>query len=140
MLDERLSLAASLYDPCDLGADIGTDHGLLPCHLLRSGICRRMILADVSENALSRARAQCLGQPSLYTELRRCTAHALGAFGAGIAVAAAQRAVARETQGKLQGAFHGLMIYLPGSSCFGFSLSETGGLVSGGASGAPAVG
>ncbi len=56
MLDERLSLAAALYVPCDWGADIGTDHAFLPCHLLRTGTCQHMIAADVSENALSRAR------------------------------------------------------------------------------------
>ena len=56
MLDERLSLAAALYEPCEWGADIGTDHAFLPCHLLRTGVCRHMIAADVSENALARAR------------------------------------------------------------------------------------
>lgn len=56
MLDERLSLAASLYEPCPLGADIGTDHALLPAYLLEQGICDRMILADVSEKALAHAR------------------------------------------------------------------------------------
>ncbi len=55
MLDERLSLAASLYEPCDWGADIGTDHAFLPCHLLRTGVCQHMIAADVSPKALSRA-------------------------------------------------------------------------------------
>ena len=58
VLDERLSLAASLYEPCELGADIGTDHGLLPCHLLEIGVCRRMILADVSPKALRHAEEQ----------------------------------------------------------------------------------
>lgn len=56
MLDERLTLAASLYEPCDWGADIGTDHAYLPCHLLRTNTCRHMIAADVSEKALARAR------------------------------------------------------------------------------------
>lgn len=56
MLDERLSLAASLYEPCEWGADIGTDHAFLPCHLLRTGVCQHMIAADVSAKALSRAR------------------------------------------------------------------------------------
>ncbi|MBQ3156557.1 MAG: SAM-dependent methyltransferase [Clostridia bacterium] len=56
MLDERLSLAAALYEPCEWGADIGTDHAYLPCHLLRNGICRQMIAADVSPKALERAR------------------------------------------------------------------------------------
>ena len=58
MLDERLSLAADLYQPCACGADIGTDHGLLPCHLLKSGTCQRMIFADVSPKALVHAREQ----------------------------------------------------------------------------------
>lgn len=62
MLDERLSLAARLYQPCDLGADIGTDHGLLPCHLLKANICKRMIFADVSPKALSHARDQAARQ------------------------------------------------------------------------------
>lgn len=56
MLDERLSLAASLYEPCEWGADIGTDHAFLPCHLLRENICRQMIAADVSPGALAHAR------------------------------------------------------------------------------------
>ena len=55
MLDERLSLAASLYVPCALGADIGTDHALLPCELLERGVCREMILADISPKALGQA-------------------------------------------------------------------------------------
>lgn len=58
MLDERLTLAASLYEPCETGADIGTDHGLLPCCLLQKDICRRMIFADVSAKALRHAEEQ----------------------------------------------------------------------------------
>lgn len=57
MLDERLTLAASLYVPCAVGADIGTDHGFLPCRLLLSNVCQRMILSDVSPKALAHARA-----------------------------------------------------------------------------------
>lgn len=56
MLDERLSLAAVLYEPCEWGADIGTDHGYLPCYLLRAGICQHIIAADVSPKALEKAR------------------------------------------------------------------------------------
>lgn len=62
MLDERLSLAASLYQPCSLGADIGTDHGLLPCELLRRGICQRMLLCDISPKALRHARESVQAQ------------------------------------------------------------------------------
>ena len=58
MLDERLTLAAELYPACEVGADIGTDHGFLPCHLLETGVCSRMILADVSPKALRHAEAE----------------------------------------------------------------------------------
>ncbi len=56
MLGNRLQLAYDLYPPCDLAADIGTDHARLPAALLRSGKCKRMILSDISESALSSAR------------------------------------------------------------------------------------
>ena len=65
MLDERLSLAAALYEPCEWGADIGTDHAFLPCHLLRAGICQHMIAADVSAKALARARENLTSQKLL---------------------------------------------------------------------------
>ena len=55
-LDARLSLAFSLYDPCALAADIGTDHAHLPIALLRAGKCLRMILTDISPDALRNAR------------------------------------------------------------------------------------
>lgn len=57
MLDERLALVADMYERCKWGADIGTDHAYLPRYLLKSGVCQRMIAADVSEGALSNARA-----------------------------------------------------------------------------------
>lgn len=79
MLDERLSLAAKLYQPCALGADIGTDHGLLPCHLLKSGICQRMILADVSPKALQHAQSQVLRQ-GLSAQARLVCADGLAAL------------------------------------------------------------
>lgn len=56
-LDERLGLACDLYEACDLAADIGTDHGYLPLALLESGKCRRMILTDISPDALDNARS-----------------------------------------------------------------------------------
>ena len=55
-LDARLSLAFDLYDPCDLAADIGTDHAHLPAALLQRGRCQHMILTDLSESALKNAR------------------------------------------------------------------------------------
>ena len=56
MLDERLSLAASLYKPCDWGADIGTDHAYLPVYLVQSGVCSSAIASDIGEGPLDAAR------------------------------------------------------------------------------------
>ena len=56
MLDSRLSLALEMYDTVETGADIGTDHAHLPIALLRSGKCGRMILTDLSPDALQNAR------------------------------------------------------------------------------------
>ena len=58
MLDARLSLVFDLYPVCKLGADIGTDHGYLPCALLETGKVDRMILTDISASALSNATAE----------------------------------------------------------------------------------
>ena len=59
-LDARLSLAYDLYDPCDLAADIGTDHAHLPAALLQRGRCRHMVLTDLSESALANARNEMI--------------------------------------------------------------------------------
>ena len=60
MLDARLSLAFDLYDPCELAADIGTDHAHLPAALLQRGRCQHMILTDMSESALNNARGEII--------------------------------------------------------------------------------
>ena len=59
-LDPRLSLAFDLYDPCELAADIGTDHAHLPAALLQRGRCQHMILTDISESALKNARMEMI--------------------------------------------------------------------------------
>ena len=59
-LDARLSLVYDLYDPCDLAADIGTDHARLPAALLQRGRCCRMILTDISPDALENARREII--------------------------------------------------------------------------------
>jgi tRNA (adenine22-N1)-methyltransferase len=45
-----------MFPVCHLGADIGTDHGRLPLHLLAAGRCERMVVSDISAPALSKAR------------------------------------------------------------------------------------
>ena len=59
-LDARLSLAYDLYDPCELAADIGTDHAHLPAALLQRGRCQHMILTDISVYALQNARNEMI--------------------------------------------------------------------------------
>ena len=56
VLDARLSLAASLFPVCDYGADIGADHGKLSCFLLAHDKCKRMCVADISEDSLNKAK------------------------------------------------------------------------------------
>ena len=58
MLDQRLLTVKNLYDRCELAADIGTDHGLLPAEILEEGVCQRMILTDISPAALSNSRKE----------------------------------------------------------------------------------
>ncbi|MBQ9197733.1 MAG: SAM-dependent methyltransferase [Clostridia bacterium] len=55
-MDERLHAAAELFTACDVGADIGADHGRLSCYLLHQRICRNMIVSDISAESLSKAQ------------------------------------------------------------------------------------
>ena len=55
-LDERLRQVMEYFPACDLGADIGADHGHLSCNLLKNGKARRMILTDISPDSLEKAR------------------------------------------------------------------------------------
>jgi len=55
-LDERLIAAAELFSACEIGADIGADHGRLSCYLLYSGKCSHMLASDISAESLQKAR------------------------------------------------------------------------------------
>lgn len=52
----RKEAICALVPPCALGAEIGADHGIISAHLLRAGICRRMVVADISAASLAKAR------------------------------------------------------------------------------------
>ena len=58
-LSERLQLIADQIELGETMADIGTDHGFLPIYLKRSGICPKVILTDVSQGSLDKAREDC---------------------------------------------------------------------------------
>lgn len=55
-LTDRLQLLADLVIPGKAAADIGTDHGYLGLYLLEKGICPKVILSDINEGPLAKAR------------------------------------------------------------------------------------
>lgn len=55
-LDSRLLLAASLVLPGLPAADIGTDHNHLPVHLIKEGICPKVIASDRAIGPYSNAQ------------------------------------------------------------------------------------
>lgn len=55
-LDARLTAACELVPPCQVCADIGADHGKLSAALLLQGRAGRMLVADISEKALEKAK------------------------------------------------------------------------------------
>lgn len=58
-LDARLAAAAAWVRPGTVAADIGCDHGKLAVYLAVTGVCRRVIAADLRPGPLARAAALC---------------------------------------------------------------------------------
>lgn len=56
VLSERLHIIANQIQKGQTMADIGTDHGFLPLYLWENGVCPKVIMTDVSEASLSKAR------------------------------------------------------------------------------------
>ena len=54
-LSDRLLLCAGFVAPGDRVADIGCDHGYLAIHLLKTGVARSVIAADINEGPLQSA-------------------------------------------------------------------------------------
>ena len=55
-LSKRIHALASKVSPGETAADIGTDHGYVPMLLVRNGVSPRVIMSDISEGSLSKAR------------------------------------------------------------------------------------
>lgn len=55
-LSDRLQIIADRIEPSKTMADIGTDHGFLPIYLRETGKCTKVIMADISEPSLDKAR------------------------------------------------------------------------------------
>ena len=58
-LDPRLSMIARLVGQCQCCADIGCDHGRLGAFLLQNEQCGHVVLSDISEPSLAKARSLC---------------------------------------------------------------------------------
>ncbi|NLC52170.1 MAG: SAM-dependent methyltransferase, partial [Firmicutes bacterium] len=56
-LSDRLNTIASYIKKGESIADIGTDHALLPIFLWKKGICKKIIISDINEGPLEKARA-----------------------------------------------------------------------------------
>ncbi|QBD87778.1 SAM-dependent methyltransferase [Clostridium tetani] len=52
----RLKAIASMVEKCNTCADIGTDHGYIPIHLIDNKICSKVIATDINKEPLNRAR------------------------------------------------------------------------------------
>ena len=57
IISKRLQAAAKLLAKCESVADIGTDHALLPIHLVREGLAQKVIACDIAKGPLEVARA-----------------------------------------------------------------------------------
>jgi tRNA (adenine22-N1)-methyltransferase len=55
-LSKRLETVLALLEPCELLADVGTDHALLPIHAVRRGLSRHALAIDLREEPLQGAR------------------------------------------------------------------------------------
>ena len=56
-LTDRLQMIADEIKQGETMADIGTDHGFLPLHLWENGISPKVIMCDISEPSLAKAKA-----------------------------------------------------------------------------------
>lgn len=52
----RLLMVASLVPKSDTVCDIGTDHGYVPIYLIKKGIAKKVIAADINKGPLSAAK------------------------------------------------------------------------------------
>jgi tRNA (adenine22-N1)-methyltransferase len=83
-LSKRLAAVASFVPPGAAAADIGTDHGLVPAHLILSGRAKAVYACDIGEGPLARAR-QTAGELGLMDVIRfRLTDGLAGLEGEGI--------------------------------------------------------
>ncbi|HSN58237.1 MAG TPA: class I SAM-dependent methyltransferase, partial [Clostridiaceae bacterium] len=54
-LSIRLGKTASMVEPCECVADIGTDHAYIPIYLVEKGVCSRAIASDINRGPIRKA-------------------------------------------------------------------------------------
>lgn len=59
MLTDRLMAIASQIEKGDVVADIGSDHAYIPIYLMNEGIASKLIVSDISKDALKISRQHC---------------------------------------------------------------------------------
>ena len=80
-LDNRLKQALLLASPGKVAADIGADHGQLSAALLKSGYAEHVLVSDISEPSLNKARS-ALSSMNLYDKATFAVADGLDALNA----------------------------------------------------------
>ena len=54
-LSKRLAFIANHIDKCESIIDVGTDHGYIPIHVVKKGICERAIASDINRDPVKKA-------------------------------------------------------------------------------------
>lgn len=60
LTDKRLLACAAFVSGGGTVCDVGTDHAYLPCYLVKNGICKRAVAADVNPSPLRAAKENIL--------------------------------------------------------------------------------
>lgn len=55
IISDRLLKIASMVDKCNVVADIGTDHGYIPIHLIKNNVCNLAIASDINDGPVKKA-------------------------------------------------------------------------------------
>lgn len=56
-LTPRLQCVAEMVSPCEIVADIGTDHAYIPMYLVQNGVVKKAVASDVVDGPVAIARA-----------------------------------------------------------------------------------
>ncbi len=56
LTDKRLLACAAFVSGGGIVCDVGTDHAYLPCYLVKNGVCKRAVAADVNPSPLAAAK------------------------------------------------------------------------------------